>query len=164
MNQPSNSNNYIFRKVASLCGLRISLYVTLALLIISFLGLNLTGYRTASPLYISVFATILPEWIQMVVFSETDHKKKKREQTLPFPLFCKKYRYSIRYHKAMNLSSLIVFLMLTAWHISYQINATLPTIITILPLSIAIVNLTTRLLTNVIYHIYFTYFPLTAMR
>ena len=90
MNQKNNSNDYILKKVASLCGLRISLYITLALLIISFLTLNLTGYRTASPFYIMVFATILPEWIQMVVFPESDNKKKKRENQLPFPLFCEK--------------------------------------------------------------------------
>lgn len=164
MHQTNNSNHYIFRKVASLCGLRISLYITIALLIISFLTLNLTGYRTASPFYIIVFATILPEWIQMVVFPESDNKKKKREPRLPFPLFCEKYRYTIRYHKAMNLSNFILFLMLAAWHISYHMNTTLPTIITIIPISIAIINFVTRLLISIIYQIYFTYFPLSAMK
>ena len=164
MNQKNNSNDYILKKVASLCGLRISLYITLALLIISFLVLNLTGYRTASPFYIIVFAAILPELIQMVVFPESDNKKKKRENQLPFPLFCKKYRYTTRYHKAMNLTSIILFLMLGAWHIAYHNNNSLPTIITILPISIAIINFATRLLTSIIYQIYFTYFPLSAMK
>ena len=164
MNITNSSKNYIFRKVAALCGLRISLYITLVLLILSFLVLNFTGYRTASPFYIIVFATILPEWIQMVVFPEPDNKKEKRENKLPFPLFCKKYRYTIRYHKAMNLTNIILFLMLGAWHISYHNTNTLPTLVTIIPLSIAIINLLTRLLTNIIYQFYFTYFPLKAMR
>lgn len=164
MSHTQTSNNYIFRKVAALCGLRISLYITLVLLILSFLVLNFTGYRTASPFYIIVFATILPEWIQMVVFPEPDNKKEKRENKLPFPLFCKKYRYTIRYHKAMNLTNIILFLMLGAWHISYHNTNTLPTLVTIIPLSIAIINLLTRLLTNIIYQFYFTYFPLKAMR
>ena len=164
MNITNSSKNYIFRKVAALCGLRISLYITLVLLILSFLVLNFTGYRTASPFYIIVFATILPEWIQMVVFPEPNNKKEKRENKLPFPLFCKKYRYTIRYHKAMNLTNIILFLMLGAWHISYHNTNTLPTLVTIIPLSIAIINLLTRLLTNIIYQFYFTYFPLKAMR
>ena len=161
MNTTNNSNNYIFRKVAGLCALRISRYITLILLIMSFLILNFTGYRTASPFYILVFATILPEWIQMVVFPEEHNTK---ESKLPFPLFCKKYRYSIRYHKSMNLFNIILFLMLGAWHISYYSNNTLPTIVTVIPISIAIINLSTRLFANIIYQIYFTYFPLKAMR
>ena len=107
MNISNNYNNYIFRKVAGLCALRISRYITLVLLIMSFLILNLTGYRTASPFYILVFTTILPEWIQMVVFPEEHNKKEKKESKLPFPLFCKKYSYTIRYHKSMNLSNII---------------------------------------------------------
>lgn len=164
MNNTNTSNNHIFRKVAILCGLRISLYITLVLLILAFLVLNFTGYRTASPFYILVFATILPEWIQMVVFPEHTNKKDKREPKLPFPLFCQKYRYTIRYHKSMNLASIVLFLMLGAWHISYYNNSTLPTIVMIVPLSIASINLVTRLLTTIIYQIYFTYFPLKAMR
>ena len=97
----------------------------------------------------------------MVVFPKDNNKKEKK---LPFPLFCKKYRYTTRYHKSMNLSNIILFLMLGAWHISYHSNTTLPTIVTIIPISIAIINLFTRLLTNIIYQIYFTYFPLKAMR
>ena len=164
MKNTNNSNHYIFQKVAALCGLRISLYITIVLLILSFLVLNFSGYRTASPFYIIIFAAILPEWIQMVVFPEPDNKKEKRENKLPFPLFCKKYRYTIRYHKAMNLTNIILFLMLGAWHISYHNTNTLPTLVTIIPLSIAIINLLTRLLTNIIYQFYFTYFPLKAMR
>ena len=164
MNHTNNSNHYIFQKIATLCGLRISLYITLALLILSFLVLNFTGYRTASPLYIIVFAAILPEWIQMVVFPKTENKKGKREDKLPFPLFCQKYRYTIRYHKSMNLASIILFLMLGAWHISYYNSNTLPTIVMIIPLSIAIINIITRLFTTIIYQIYFTHFPLKAMR
>mgnify|MGYP003309528693 CR=1 FL=1 len=75
MKDTNNSNHYIFQKVATLCGLRISLYITIALLILSFLVLNFSGYRTASPFYITVFAAILPEWIQMVVFPENNNKK-----------------------------------------------------------------------------------------
>lgn len=161
MNMNSNDKNYIFGKVATLCGLRISLYITLVLLIISFLGLLFTGYRTASPLYILIFGAILPEWIQMVVFPESE---KKRENKLPFPLFCKKYRYTIKYHKSMNLSCFVLFLMLGAWHISYINSTSLPTIVTSLPTLIAIINLTTRLFTTIAYQIYFTYFPLKAMR
>ena len=164
MDNTNNSKNYIFQKVAALCGLRISHYITLVLLILSFLILTFTGYRTASPFYIIVFATILPEWIQMVVFPKDNNKKEKREPKLPFPLFCQKYRYTIRYHKAMNLANIILFLMLGAWHISYYNNTTLPTIVTILPISIALINLITRLLTTIIYQIYFTYFPFKAMR
>lgn len=164
MNHTKTSNNYIFQKVATLCGLRISLYITITLLIVSFLVLNFSGYRTASPFYILVFAAILPEWIQMVVFPESNNKKEKREPNLPFPLFRKKYRYTIRYHKAMNLAHIVLFLMLGAWHISYYNNNTLPTIVMIVPMSIAIINLITRLLTTIIYQIYFIYFPLKAMR
>ena len=164
MNLTKSSNNYIFQKVAGLCALRISRYITLVLLIMSFLILNFTGYRTASPFYILVFTTILPEWIQMVVFPEKHNKKEEKESKLPFPLFCKKYRYSIRYHKSMNLANFVLFLMLGAWHISYYSNNTLPTIVTVIPISIAIINLFTRLLINIIYQIYFTYFPFKAMR
>ena len=160
MKNTPNSNHYIFQKVAALCGLRISLYITITLLILSFLVLNFTGYRTASPFYIIVFAAILPEWIQMVVFPENTKKKEK----LPFPLFCEKYRYTTRFHKSMNLASIILFLMLGAWHISYHINNTLPIIITMIPLSIAIINIMIRLFTTIIYQIYFIYFPLKAMR
>ena len=161
MNTNSNNKNYIFRKVAALCGLRISLYITLALLTISFLGLIFAGYRTASPLYILIFGAILPEWIQMVVFPDSDKKKEKK---LPFPLFCKKYRYTTKYHKAMNLSCFILFIMLGAWYISYLNNTSLPAFIPTIPAFIALINLITRLLTTVAYHIYFTYFPLNAMR
>lgn len=164
MKNTNNSNHYIFQKVAALCGLRISLYITIALLILSFLVLNFTGYRTASPFYITVFAAILPEWIQMVVFPEDNNKKEKREPKLPFPLFCQKYRYTTRYHKSMNLTSIVLFLMLGAWHLSYHLNNTLPAIITMIPLSIAIINMITRLLTIIVYQIYFIYFPLKAMR
>lgn len=156
-----NDKNYIFQKVAALCGLRISLYITLVLLIISFLGLIFTGYRTASPLYILIFGAILPEWIQMVVFPESD---KKKENRLPFPLFCQKYHYTTKRHKSMNLACFVLFLMLGAWHISYINNTSLPTIVTKLPSLIAIINLVTRLFTTVAYQIYFTYFPLKAMR
>ena len=161
MSTNSNDKNYIFRKVAALCGLRISLYITLVLLTISFLGLIFSGYRTTSPLYILIFGAILPEWIQMVVFPDSD---KKKEPKLPFPLFCKKYHYSLKRHKAMNLACLIVFIMLGAWHISYWNNTSLPAFVTALPSLIAIINLVTRLLITIAYHIYFTYFPLKAMR
>ncbi len=161
MNMNSNDKNYIFGKVAALCGLRISLYITLVLLIISFLGLIFMGYRTASPFYILIFGAILPEWIQMVVFPESE---KKRENKLPFPLFCQKYHYTIKYHKSMNLSCFVLFLMLGAWHISYINSTSLPTIVTSLPALIAILNLATRLLTTIAYQIYFTYFPLKAMK
>ena len=161
MKNANNTNHYIFQKVATLCGLRISLYITIALLILSFLILNFSGYRTASPFYITVFAAILPEWIHMVVFPENNNTKEKK---LPFPLFCKKYRYTTRYHKAMNLASIVLFLMLGAWHIAYYNNNTLPTIVMIVPISIAIINLVTRLFTTIIYQIYFIYFPLKAMR
>ena len=80
MKNANNSNHYIFQKVAALCGLRISLYITIALLILSFLILNFTGYRTASPFYIIIFAAILPEWIQMVVFPDSDKKKESPEK------------------------------------------------------------------------------------
>lgn len=161
MNTNLNDKSYIFRKVAALCGLRISLYITLALLIVSFLGLIFTGYRTASPLYIIIFAAILPGWIQMVVFPESDKKKEKK---LPFPLFCQKYHYTTKRHKSMNLACLVLFLMLGAWHISYINSTSLPTIVTALPSFIAMINLVTRLFITVAYQIYFTYFPLKAMR
>ena len=158
MSKKQNKKNYIFRKVAELCGLRISRYVTLALLTISFLGLIFAGYRSASPLYILVFTTILPEWIQMVVFPNLEKEK------YPFPLFCKKYHYTTKYHKSMNLSAFILFLMLGAWHISYHNSTSLPTFVTMLPSLIAIINIVTRLFTTITYQIYFTYFPLQAMR
>lgn len=164
MSTKQNQKNYIFRKVAALCGLQISFYITLTLLILSFLGLILAGYRTASPLYILIFAAILPEWIQMVVFPKSDKKKEKRENGLPFPLFCKKYHYTIKRHKSMNLACLVLFLMLGAWHISYINSTSLPAIVTALPSFIAILNLITRLFATIIYQIYFTYFPLKAMR
>ncbi len=164
MNHSPNDKNYIFRKVAALCGLRISLYITLTLLIISFLALILTGYRTASPLYILIFGAILPEWIQMVIFPETDKKKEKRENKLPFPLFCQKYHYTTKRHKSTNLACLVLFFMLAAWHISYMNNSSLPSIVRALPSLIAVINLITRLFATITYQIYFTYFPLKAMR
>lgn len=159
-----NDKNYIFRKVAALCGLRISLYITLALLTISFLALILTEYRTASPLYILVFGAILPEWIQMVIFQEPTNKKEKRENKLPFPLFCQKYHYTIKRHKSTNLACIVLFFMLGAWHIAYRHNTSLPSLVASLPSLIAGINLITRLFTTIAYQIYFTYFPLKAMR
>ena len=164
MKNTNNSNHYIFQKVAALCGLRISLYITIALLILSFLVLNFTGYRTASPFYITVFAAILPEWIQMVVFPEDNNKKEKREPKLPFPLFCQKYNYTTKRHKSTSLACLVLFFMLGAWHISYMNHTSLPKIITVIPSSIAIINLITRLFTTIAYQIYFTHFPFKAMR
>jgi hypothetical protein len=44
--------NYTFQRVAALCGLRLSYYLTAALLALSFLFLAIAEQRNASPLYI----------------------------------------------------------------------------------------------------------------
>ncbi|MBR2221601.1 MAG: hypothetical protein IJ972_01235, partial [Campylobacter sp.] len=80
--------NYTFSRVASFCGLRLSYYSTATLLAAIFLVLALTGYRTATPLYILLSIAVLPSVFEAMLFSK---QTEKRENALAFPLFCKKY-------------------------------------------------------------------------
>lgn len=152
--------NYTFHRVAAFCGLRLSYYITAALLALSFLALVATEYRTPSPLYILLTVAILPTLIRSVFFTG---KIEKREN-LEFPLFCKKYRYDPVAYKSMNLAYLLLFILLAAWHISYHSAETLPVFITALPALIAAVSLLTRILAIAGFRFYFHWFPLKAMR
>ena len=164
MNTPTNEQqmNYTFQRVASLCGLRLSFYVTAALLAATFFILVFTTYRTASPLYILLTLALMPSLLRSMLFSGTTEKE-KRENTLAFPLFCKKYRYDSASYKAMNLAYLLIFILLAAWHVSYRNFSGDPVYLTALPMGTAVISLLTRLLGTLGYRIYFHRFPLKAM-
>ena len=155
--------NLTFRQVSALCGLRLSFYVTAAVLAVSFLCLVPGTYRTASPLYILLFLAVAPSLLQAMLFPATDKKTTKRENSLAFPLFCKKYRYHPDTHKSMNLAYLLAFVLLAAWHISYRSHNGYPSLVTKLPIGIAALSLLVRLLGTWGYRFYFHRFPLKAM-
>ena len=152
--------NYTFSRVAAFCGLRLSYYSTAALLTIIFLLLIPTEYQTPTPVYILFTMALLPSITEAMFFS--NHKEKRENPE--FPLFCKKYKYDQIKFSSMKIAYVLLFILLAAWHISYINSTSLPTIVTSLPALIAIINLTTRLFTTIAYQIYFTYFPLKAMR
>lgn len=151
--------NYTFSRVAALCGLRLSYYVTAALLAFSFLVLVVTDYRTASPLYILLSLAVLPSLLKAMLFS----KETKRENALTFPLFCQKYHYNASTYKAMNLSYLLILILFVAWHFSYHLGTDTPKLLTQLPFLLAAVSLLIRLLGVIGYRLYFHLFPLKAM-
>lgn len=155
--------NLTFQRVAALCGLRLSLYTTAALLAVSFFILVATEYRTASPLYILLFLAVGPSLLHTMLFSSQHSEKKKRENHLAFPLFCEKYRYSYTFYKAMNLAYLFVFILLAAWHISYIGSAGYPSLITVLPMGTAALSLVVRLFGTLGYRFYFHHFPFRAI-
>ena len=70
--------NHTFSRVAAFCGLRLSYYITAALLAITFIVLILTGYRSATPVYILLIMAVLPSVIEAVFFSK--HNEKRREE------------------------------------------------------------------------------------
>ena len=151
--------NYTFSRVASHCGLRLSYYITAALLAITFLVLVFTQYITASPLYILLCLAVLPSLLKSMLYS----KATKRENELTFPLFCQKYHYNTEMYKAMNLSYLLILILFVAWHLSYRPGTNLPELITRLPSLLASVSLLVRLLGVTGYRLYFHLFPLKAM-
>lgn len=153
--------NYTFGRVAALCGLRLSYYITAALLAVSFLGLATTEYRTASPLYILLSLALLPTLLKAMLFS--GKQKEKRENELTFPLFCKKYRYDAAMYQAMNLAHLLLVVLFAAWHLSYRLSTDTPALVTSLPTAIAAISLLSRLLGVIGYRLYFHLFPLKAM-
>jgi len=153
--------NYTFSRVASLCGLRLSYYSTAAMLAISFLALALTEYRTASPLYILLTMAVLPSIMKTLFFSSAH--KEKRESALAFPLFCKKYNYSTVLSKTMNISYLFLFILLSAWMLSYS-KSTAPFLVRRLPVLITGFSLLIRILGVIGYRLYFHLFPTKAMR
>lgn len=156
--------NYTFQRVAALCGLRLSYYLTAALLGFSFLFLAIIEHRSASPLYILLSLALLPSLLKSMLFPADKPQTQKRENTLAFPLFCKKYRYDYPSYKAMNLAYLLTFVLLAAWHISYSQSTDLPTHVTLLPMGIAVLSLLTRLFGTLGYLFYFHFFPEKAMR
>lgn len=153
--------NYTFHRVAAFCGLRLSYYITAALLAISFLGLALTDYRTASPLYILLTLAVMPGLLKAMFFS--GKKEEKREKALAFPLFCEKYRYNLISYKSMNLAYLLLFILLAAWQVSYRLVEDFPAIVTSLPILVAAASLISRIFASIGYRLYFQLFPLKAM-
>ncbi|MBP3569826.1 MAG: hypothetical protein J6K04_11765 [Lachnospiraceae bacterium] len=151
--------NETFQRVAALCGLRLSYYVTSALLATVFFLLAFTTYRTASPLYILLLYAVLPALMKAMFFS----KKTKRENDLAFPLFRKKYRYTTETYQSMNLAYLLNLLLFAAWHISYMPYPEYPVLIRLLPSALAAASLFTRFTGTIGYRIYFHWFPLKAM-
>jgi len=151
--------NYTFSRVAAFCGLRLSYYITAALLAASFLVLTFTEYRIASPLYILLCLAVLPSILKAMLFS----KETKRENELTFPLFCQKYHYNTAIYKAMNLSYFLILILFAAWHFSYTLGSDKPGIITQLPFLLAAASLLVRLLGVIGYRLYFHLFPLKAM-
>ena len=152
---------YTFARVAAFCGLRLSYYSTAALLAVSFLGLAITEFRIASPLYILLAMALLPSLTRAMFFSSL--QKEKRENATAFPLFCKKYNYNSVLYKAMNISYLLLFILLAAWMISYS-QSTAPALVRRLPVLIAGISLLTRIFGVIGYRLYFHFFPLKAMR
>ena len=155
--------NYTFQRVSALCGLRLSYYLTAALLAAAFLLLAVTEYRNASPLYILFSLLLLPSLLKAMLFPADKPQTQKRENTLAFPLFCKKYRYDYHSYKAMNLAYLLIFVLLATWHISYSQSTDLPAYVTLLPMGIAALSLLTRLFGTLGYLFYFHFFPEKAM-
>lgn len=154
--------NHTFQRVAAFCGLRLSYYITAALLAVAFVGLALTeNYRTASPLYILLTMAVMPAILKSMFFSAK--KEEKRENALAFPLFCKKYHYDLAMYKSMNLAYLLLFILFAAWHISYSLVEAVPSVISSLPALIAALSLLTRILGSIGYRLYFHLFPLKAM-
>ncbi len=152
--------NYTFNRVAAFCGLRASYYFTAALLGLSFLFLAPTEFLTASPLYILLTMAVLPSVIKAMFFSSV--QKKKKENATAFPLFCKKYHYDFILHKALNIAYLFVFILLTAWILSYS-RSTAPVLVCRLPVLISGISLLTRILGFAGYRLYFHLFPIKAM-
>ena len=151
--------NYTFSRVAAHCGLRLSYYITAALLAICFVVLSVTDYRTASPLYILLTLAVLPTLLKSMLFS----KETKRENDLTFPLFCQKYHYNTAMYKAMNLSYFLILVLFVAWHFSYILYPGTLKLITCLPSLLAAVSLLTRIIGVIGYRLYFHLFPLKAM-
>jgi len=154
--------NDTFRRVAAFCGLRLSYYTTASLLAIAFLALIPTAYLTPSPLYILLSLALLPSLVKALFFSS--ETAKKREPALAYPLFCKKFRYNAVAYRSMNISYLLLFILLAAWHISYTSCTGIPAIIRSLPALLGSISLLTRLLGIWGYRVYFRFFPLRAMR
>lgn len=154
--------NYTFSRVAAHCGLRLSYYITAALLAIAFVGLALTeSYRTTSPLYILLTMAVMPAVLKSMFFSAK--KEEKRENALAFPLFCEKFHYDVVSYKAMNIAYLLLFLLLAAWQLSYRINEGAPDLVSSLPALLAAASLLVRILGFIGYRLYFHLFPLEAM-
>ena len=165
--------NYTFQRVAAFCGLRLSYYITAALLALAFLVLAFTNYRTATPLYILLTLAVLPSILRSLLSSGINpdtspsagkKKEEKRENGLAFPLFCEKYKYNLISYRAMNIAYLLLFLLFAAWHISYGSAETMPFLVTGLPALIATLCLLIRILGVLCYRLYFRFFPLRAMR
>ena len=152
--------NHTFGRVAAHCGLRLSYYITAALLCIAFFALTLTDYRTPSPLYILLVAAVAPSVLKAMLFENT---KQKRENAVAFPLFCKKYKYDAVLYQSMNLAYFLLFILFAAWQISYSRSEALPPLICRLPVLLAAVSLCIRLLGTIGYRLYFRLFPLKAM-
>lgn len=151
-----------FRTVAASCGLRLSYYITAALLAITFLVLIPTLYRTVTPLYILLCLAVLPSITKAMFFSDT--KNKKREHDMAYPLFCKKYRYTFITYQSMKISHLLLFVLFAAWHISYASQTDAPAFIQSLPLLLGSSSLLIRIFATVGYWLYFRLFPIRAMR
>lgn len=154
--------NNTFRRVAALCGLRTSYYVTAALLAIAFLALIPTAYRTASPIYILFSLALLPPLMKAMFFSS--EKSQKREPAMAYPLFCKKFHYNYITYQSMSASYLLLFVLLAAWHISYTLVTEVPDFIGRIPMLLGSISLLTRILSVLGYRLYFRFFPLRAMR
>ncbi|MBP3610483.1 MAG: hypothetical protein J6J42_09130 [Lachnospiraceae bacterium] len=164
MTKNNSLMNYTFQRVSSFCGLRLSYYTTAVLLAVIFLLLAATRYKTASPLYILLVLAVLPSLLQSMLFPDNQKKKEKRENELPFPLFCKKYHYNTRSYKAMNLAYFFIFLLFAAWYMSYSLATGIPYLVRLLPVICALLCLAVRMLGTLGYRLYFHLFPLKAMR
>ena len=154
-------NNTFFR-VASLCGLRLSYYITAGLLTLTFLVLVPTNYRTASPLYILLMLAVLPSLMKALFFDKQTNTK--NEVLSDYPLFCQKYRYNTVQYKSMNIAYPLIFILLAAWHISYFSLPDRQSFIMLIPSLIAGFSLLIRILGTLGYRLYFYLFPLKAMR
>jgi hypothetical protein len=121
----------------------------------------MTSYRTPSPLYILLVALVAPSIVKALLHGTK--KQQKRENTVAFPLFCKKYKYDAVLYQSMNISYLLLFILFAAWQLSYSHSKNLPALIYRLPALLAAASLCIRILGTVGYRLYFRLFPVKAM-
>ena len=154
--------NTTLGRVAAHCGLRIAYYSAAALLGVSFLFLAYTKYRTESPLYILIVLAVMPSFFKSLLVNTSGKNKEKDVSQLP--LFCKKYKYDYVSYRSMNISFFLLFILLAAWQFSYSSDGTVPACIRFLPCLTSVLCLLIRIISGICYRLYFTLFPLKAMR
>lgn len=149
----------VILRVASFCGLRLSVFSGALLLFVFAFLLVITGNRSASPMYILVAIAVFPYLLRITFF-----KNKETEGSLPLPLFRQKHKYTAEKNTTMNLAFFLLVFLLTVWQYSYSKNTGAPPWVTFVPLAILVAVLLCRILATVIYRIYFHFSVLRTMQ